>query len=118
MLAELVRTVYSIEILEPLAKQAADRLQALGYDNVVVRHGDGYRGWEAAAPFDIIIVAAAPDHVPNPLVDQLAPGGKMVIPVGDYFQNLLLIEKDADGTIGQRNVAPVAFVPMTGEARQ
>ena len=118
VLAELVEKVYSIEILEPLAQEAANRLKALGYDNVVVRHGDGYRGWEAAAPFDIIIVAAAPDHVPQPLVDQLAPGGKMVIPVGEYFQKLLLIEKDADGTIVKRNVAPVTFVPMTGEARQ
>ena len=117
-MAELVKVVYSIEIVEPLAKEAAHRLQALGYDNVELRHGDGYRGWESAAPFDIIIVAAAPEHVPQPLVDQLAPGGKMVIPVGDYFQQLLLIEKDAAGAIAKRSVAPVAFVPMTGEAQE
>ena len=118
ILAELVSTVHSIEIVEPLATEAAARLQTLGYDNVTVRHGDGYRGWEEHAPFDIIIVAAAPNHIPQPLVEQLAPGGKMVIPVGQYVQSLMLIEKNADGTINQRNVAPVTFVPMTGDARE
>ena len=118
VLAELVKTVYSIEIVKPLAEEARARLQSLGYKNIHVRHGDGYRGWPEQAPFDIIIVAAAPDHVPQPLVDQLAPGGKMVIPVGRFFQNLLIVEKAADGTVVQRNVAPVAFVPMTGEAQK
>ena len=118
VLAELVKTVYSIEIVKPLAEEARVRLPSLGYKNIHVRHGDGYRGWPEQAPFDIIIVAAAPDHVPQPLVDQLAPGGKMVIPVGKYYQNLLLLEKAADGTVVQRNVAPVAFVPMTGEAQK
>lgn len=118
VLAELVEHVYSIEIVKPLAKDARARLQTLGYKNVTVRHGDGYGGWEAESPFDIIIVAAAPDHVPQPLVDQLAAGGKMVIPVGRYFQNLLVIEKDQDGKVTQKNVAPVAFVPMTGAAQK
>lgn len=118
VLAELVDKVYSIEILEPLAEQSAARLKALGYQNIHVQHGDGYRGWPSEAPFEVIIVAAAPDHVPPPLVEQLARGGKMVIPVGDDFQQLLLIEKDDQGEVTRRNVAPVAFVPMTGEAQR
>ncbi len=116
VLAEICKEVYSIEILEPLARQAADRLAALGYKNVVVRHGDGYRGWPEKAPFDVIIVAAAPDHVPQPLVDQLAPGGRLVLPVGDYYQELVVVEKLADGTIRRTAALPVRFVPMTGEA--
>ncbi len=116
ILAELCREVYSIEILEPLAREAEERLRGLGYQNVTVRVGDGYRGWPEAAPFDIIIVAAAPDHVPQPLIEQLAPGGRLVIPVGDARQELLLIEKGEDGSLRQESVAPVMFVPMTGEA--
>ena len=118
VLAELCKEVYSIEIVKPLAEEAKKRLAALGYKNVTVRCGDGYRGWPKPAPFDVIIVAAAPDHVPQPLVDQLAPGGRMVIPVGDWWQNLLLIEKRKDGTVRRKSVAPVAFVPMTGEAEK
>jgi protein-L-isoaspartate(D-aspartate) O-methyltransferase len=118
VLAELVRDVYSIEIVCPLAEEAADRLESLGYGNVTVKCGDGYQGWEEHAPFDLIIVAAAPDHVPQPLIDQLAPGGRMVIPVGDQFQDLLLIEKHDDGTTEQKTVVPVRFVPMTGEAEE
>ena len=118
VLAELVEQVYSIEIVCPLAAEAADRLESLRYDNVTVRCGDGYQGWEEHAPFDIIIVAAAPDHVPQPLVDQLAPGGRMVIPVGDLYQELLLIEKRDDGTTEQQTVVPVRFVPMTGQAEE
>lgn len=118
VLAELVKSVHSIEIVEPLATKARERLKMLGYPNVTVRHGDGYQGWQSEAPFDIIIVAAAPNHVPQPLVDQLAPGGRMVIPVGEYFQSLLLIEKRPDGTTDQKNVVPVAFVPMTGTAQR
>ena len=117
VLAELSGEVYSIEIVEPLADEARHRLAKLGYDNVTVRHGDGYRGWAEKAPFDVIIVAAAPDHVPEPLVEQLAPGGRMVIPVGDLFQELLVIEKDADGNVHRRANIPVRFVPMTGEAQ-
>jgi protein-L-isoaspartate(D-aspartate) O-methyltransferase len=116
ILAELVDQVYSIEIVEPLADEAKRRLDDFGYKNIEVRAGDGYRGWLEHAPFDVIIVAAAPDHVPQPLIDQLAVGGKMVIPVGTGYQNLLLIEKQLDGSVTRTKVAPVAFVPMTGEA--
>lgn len=119
VLAELCKEVYSIEILEPLADEARRRLESLGYKNITVRCGDGYQGWPEKAPFDVIIVAAAPDHVPQPLVDQLAIGGRMVIPVGQtYYQTLLLLEKQADGSVIRRSVAPVAFVPMTGQAQQ
>ena len=118
VLAKLVKTVHSIEIVEPLANEALIRLEKLGYKNVQVKHGDGYRGWPSEAPFDIIVVAAAPDHIPKALVEQLAPGGKMVIPVGRYYQKLLLIEKHKDGTVVETEVAPVAFVPMTGQAQQ
>ena len=119
VLAELVQDVYSIEIIEPLADEAQGRLKSLKYNNVEVRHGDGYQGWKEHAPFDLIIAAAAPDHVPQPLVEQLARGGKLVIPVGRRFvQDLLVIKKRADGFVQRRKITPVAFVPMTGEARQ
>ena len=118
VLAELVKEVYSIEILEPLAKQARKRLRTLGYKNIHVRSGDGYRGWPEQAPFDIIIVAAAPDHVPQALVEQLAPGGIMVIPVGRFYQSLMVISKNAAGKVSVDNAAPVSFVPMTGEAQK
>ena len=118
VLAELVSQVYSIEILCPLAAEAEARLSRLGYRNIEVRCGDGYRGWPEHAPFDVIIVAAAPDHIPQPLVDQLAPGGKMVLPVGDAYQDLLVIEKDPDGTVHRRSAGAVLFVPMTGEAER
>jgi protein-L-isoaspartate(D-aspartate) O-methyltransferase len=116
VLAEIVKSVHSIEIVEPLANDAHKRLERLGYCNITVRHGDGYQGWKSEAPFDIIIVAAAPDHVPQPLVEQLAHGGKMVVPVGKYFQQLMLIEKLRNGEVVEKTVAPVAFVPMTGTA--
>lgn len=118
VLAEICAHVVSIEILEPLATTARQRLQGLGYDNVEVHHGDGYRGYPSSAPFDAIVVAAAPLHVPQPLIDQLAIGGKLVIPVGDSSQQLLVIEKLADGSTHQRQVAPVSFVPMTGPLGQ
>lgn len=114
VLAELAREVYSIEIVEPLARRAAATLAALGYRSVQVRAGDGYRGWPEAAPFDAIIVTAAPDHVPQPLIDQLKPDGRLVIPVGQHSQELLLITKSPRG-VETRNVIPVRFVPMTGE---
>jgi protein-L-isoaspartate(D-aspartate) O-methyltransferase len=101
-----------------LAAHAARTLTAQGYENVEVREGDGYRGWPEAAPFDAIIVTAAPDHVPQPLVDQLAPGGRLVIPVGDVVQELRVITKGADGQVIEENVLPVRFVPMTGEAEE
>jgi len=102
----------------PLAESARERLATLGYKNISVRTGDGYRGWPEKAPFDIIIVAAAPDHVPQPLVEQLAPGGRLVIPVGNFFQELLVIEKQKDGTTRRKSIAPVRFVPMRGEAEK
>jgi protein-L-isoaspartate(D-aspartate) O-methyltransferase len=117
VLSGLVGRVYTIEIIEALAKQASERLQALGYENIETRLGDGYFGWEDHAPFDAIIVTAAATHVPPPLVEQLRPGGRMVIPVGGRFttQWLLLIEKNDDGTVVTRQVAAVRFVPLTGE---
>ncbi|WP_286177527.1 protein-L-isoaspartate(D-aspartate) O-methyltransferase [Stieleria mannarensis] len=118
VLAELVKNVYSIEIVAPLARDAEARLKSLGYQNIHVRHGDGYAGWPSEAPFDAIVVAAAPDHVPPALIEQLAPGGKLVIPIGDRFQSLILIEKQDNGSVTRRNVAPVMFVPMTGEAEK
>jgi protein-L-isoaspartate(D-aspartate) O-methyltransferase len=118
VLADICRQVYSIEIVEPLASQARERLERLGYENIEVRHGDGYGGWPEQAPFDLIIVAAAPPQIPQPLIDQLAPGGRLVIPVGDYVQHLMVVEKRPDGTVHQWREIPVAFVPMTGEARR
>lgn len=118
ILAELCKEVYSVEIVEPLANRARKRLAELGYKNVTVRAGDGYRGWPEHAPFEVIIVAAAPDHVPQPLIDQLAPGGRLILPVGSYPQNLMVLEKKKDGTVERKNVAPVMFVPMTGEAQK
>ncbi len=117
VLAELTAQVYSIEIVEPLGKQAADRLSELGYDNITLRIGDGYYGWEEHAPFDAIVVTAAASHVPPPLVAQLKPGGLMVIPVGSRFltQQLVLVRKTLDGQLITRQILPVKFVPLTGE---
>ena len=118
ILAELVAEVYSIEIIEPLAKSAETILQRLGYKNVHVKVGDGYKGWPEHAPFDAVIVTCAPDHVPQALVDQLKEGGRMIIPVGrPGDQKLYLLEKEK-GEMRQRAVSPVRFVPMTGEARK
>jgi protein-L-isoaspartate(D-aspartate) O-methyltransferase len=116
VLAELVRQVYSIEIVDSLGREAAERLANLGYRNVEVRIGDGYQGWAEKAPFDAIIVTAAAPSVPAPLIAQLKPGGRMVIPVDAGFarQELLLIEKQLDGTTRRRVVLPVRFVPLTG----
>jgi len=113
----LVSRVYSIEIIEPLADEAKARLERLGYDNVTTKLGDGYYGWEEHAPFDAIVVTAAASHVPPPLIAQLKPGGRMVIPVGSRFltQQLLLIEKTMDDEIVARQIAAVRFVPLTGE---
>lgn len=118
VLAEIVDHVDSIEIVEELADEASDRLKRLGYNNVKVYTGDGYRGLPERAPYDVIIVAAAPNHIPQPLMDQLAVGGRLVIPVGDYYQKLTVVEKGADGSIDKKFVAPVAFVPMTGIAEE
>jgi protein-L-isoaspartate(D-aspartate) O-methyltransferase len=115
VLSRLAREVYTIEILPELARGAAARLKQLGYGNVTVREGDGYGGWPEHAPFDGIIVTAAPERIPQPLLDQLAPGGRMVIPVGGFFQELKVFEKDASGRVTERAILPVRFVPMTGE---
>lgn len=116
VLAEITESVYSIEIIEPLEKEAAERLKSLGYSNIKVRLSDGYYGWPEAAPFDAIMVTAASSHVPPPLIKQLKPGGRMVIPLGAQFmtQYLMLVEKHMDGSITSRQIAPVAFVPLTG----
>jgi len=117
VLAEIADQVYSIEIVRPLGERAAKRLRELGYDNIHVRIGDGYAGWPEEAPFDAILVTAAPDHVPPALLDQLKPGGRMVIPVGDVEegQSLMVLTKAADGTIMREDVLAVRFVPMLGE---
>lgn len=120
VLAEIVSEVYTIEIIEPLARSARSRLERLGYDNVTVRQGDGYFGWESEAPFDAIIVTAAAGHIPSPLVSQLASGGRMMIPVGPVYavQNLILVTKDAEGEVTTEQLLPVRFVPMTGRAQE
>jgi protein-L-isoaspartate(D-aspartate) O-methyltransferase len=117
VLAEIVDHVDSIEIVDSLAEEARERLQRLGYENVDVRTGDGSLGLPEHAPYDVIIVAAAPDHVPQSLVDQLAPGGRLIIPVGQRVQKLTIVENNDDGLIEKTNVAPVTFVPMTGAAQ-
>ncbi|MCX6900667.1 MAG: protein-L-isoaspartate(D-aspartate) O-methyltransferase [Verrucomicrobia bacterium] len=120
VLAEVTRTnVYSIEIVEPLAKTASERLKQLGYGQVVVKHGDGYLGWPEHAPFDAIIVTAGAAHVPPPLIGQLKRGGRMVIPVGGAWtvQSLVIIEKLPDGTVKKRDDLPVRFVPLTGKGQ-
>lgn len=117
VLAEIVGQVHTVEIIPELARQAEKRFARLGYDNIQVRQGDGYFGWPAAGPFDGIVVTAAADHVPPPLVRQLKEGGRMVIPVGHRFsvQQLLLITKDTDGNLQTRQILPVRFVPLTGD---
>jgi len=117
VLAELTQHVYSIEIVEELATSAAQTLQRLNYDNVTVRAGDGYAGWPEHAPFDGIIVTAAAEHLPPPLLEQLKPGGKLVIPVGEEhgYQELLVVEINAAGEISRESKLPVRFVPLTGD---
>jgi protein-L-isoaspartate(D-aspartate) O-methyltransferase len=115
VLAVLAKEVFSIEIIPSLGNAAKEKLNSLGYSNVHVRVGDGYKGWPDQAPFDAILVTAAPDHIPQPLVDQLKIGGRLVIPLGDYYQDLAVITKTEKG-IQQEKIIPVRFVPMTGEA--
>ncbi len=117
VLAKLADRVYTIEIIEALAEQAKRRLKRLGYRNAQTRLGDGYYGWEQYAPFDGIVVTAAASHIPPPLIQQLKPGGRMVIPVGGRFQvqQLMLIEKDHKGKLKTRQILPVRFVPFTGK---
>jgi protein-L-isoaspartate(D-aspartate) O-methyltransferase len=120
VLAEISDQVWSIEIIDELAAQAEERLQRLGYTEVATRQGDGYYGWESAAPFDAIIVTAAAGHLPPPLIRQLKPGGRMVIPLGGTYevQSLMLVRKNAQGEIVTERLKPVRFVPMTGAAQE
>ncbi|MFY9823757.1 MAG: protein-L-isoaspartate(D-aspartate) O-methyltransferase [Thermoanaerobaculia bacterium] len=118
VLSHLVREVYSIEIRAPLGRRARSTLAALGYHNIQLRIGDGYQGWPSAAPFDAIVVTAAPPRIPDPLLAQLKAGGRMVIPVGTARQDLLVLTKRADGGFDTTTVMPVLFVPMTGEAQR
>jgi protein-L-isoaspartate(D-aspartate) O-methyltransferase len=117
ILAELVDNVYTIEIVKELGEQAADHLKKSAYNTVHTRIGDGYYGWETEAPFDGIIVTAVASHIPPPLIKQLKPGGRMVIPVGGQFmmQYLVLVTKDVDNKITTRQILPVRFVPLTGK---
>jgi protein-L-isoaspartate(D-aspartate) O-methyltransferase len=118
VLAELVKKVYTIEIIKELGESARERLVRLTYKNVEVRIADGYFGWEEHAPFDSIIVTAAAGHVPPPLIRQLKPGGRIVIPVGSAYQvqMLMVVKKDASGKLKTEQVLPVRFVPLTGKA--
>jgi protein-L-isoaspartate(D-aspartate) O-methyltransferase len=117
VLAELVTHVYTVEIVEPLTESATRVLRRLDYDNVTIAHADGYYGWEDHAPFDGIIVTAVGGQIPPPLIEQLKPGGKMILPVGGRFtaQYLVLVTKQNDGRVTTRQLLPVSFVPLTGE---
>lgn len=117
ILAQVVKRVYTVEIFQQLADEAEQRFDRLGYTNISLKSGDGYYGWEEHAPFDAIVVTAAAEHIPPPLIRQLKPGGVMVIPVGNRFQvqTLVLIEKDTDGKTRSRNLLPVRFVPLLGK---
>lgn len=119
VLAEIAAEVYSIEIVETLAKEAMERLDRLGYRNIKVRHGDGYQGWQEAGPFDAIFITAAAPEIPVPLVDQLKLGGRMVMPLGDHrlSQDLVVLTKKKDG-LHKEFITGVVFVPMTGEIRK
>jgi protein-L-isoaspartate(D-aspartate) O-methyltransferase len=118
ILSRLAREVYSIEILPAISRKAQERLRTLGSANVKFRIGDGYGGWPDAAPFDGILVTAAPRQIPPALLEQLAPNGRMVIPVGDFFQELKVFAKDAKREVTESSVLPVRFVPMSGEAER
>lgn len=116
VLGELCKEVYTIEIISALAKSAKKRLKELEYNNIFVKQGDGYRGWPEKAPFDVILVTAAPNHVPQTLVDQLKINGRLVMPVGEKYQEMIRITKTKKG-ISKESLLPVRFVPMTGEAQ-
>ena len=117
VLAEMGAEVFTIEIIEPLARQASNRFVELGYRQIKTRQGDGYYGWQEEEPFDAIVVTAAADHVPPPLIRQLKAGGVMIIPVGGRFlvQQLVLVTKDSAGSVTTRQILPVRFVPLTGD---
>ncbi|MFQ3675535.1 MAG: protein-L-isoaspartate(D-aspartate) O-methyltransferase [Endomicrobiia bacterium] len=114
VLSEICKEVYTIEIIPDLAIRAEQLIKELGYKNIFIKIGDGYKGWVEHSPFDAIIVTCAPDHIPQPLIEQLKDGGKMVIPVGDYYQELVLVEK-RQGKVFKKSVIPVRFVPMLRE---
>ncbi len=115
VLSRLAREVYTIEILEPLGKRAAETLARLGYSNVHARIGDGYKGWPENAPFNAIIVTAASEHIPQALIDQLAPAGRLIVPVGVGLQSLVRVTRKANGKLEREQLLPVRFVPMTGQ---
>jgi protein-L-isoaspartate(D-aspartate) O-methyltransferase len=117
VLARIASFVYTIEIVEPLARESAERLARLGYGNVQVRSGDGYLGWPDAAPFDAVMITAAAPRVPEPLKQQLKDGGRLIAPVGDESQELVLVTRRGEA-FDERRVLPVRFVPMTGKVRQ
>lgn len=118
VLAELGAEVWTIEIIEPLGRRAAEDLRRTGYDKVHCRIGDGYAGWPEAAPFDAIIITAAPPKVPQPLLDQLKPGGRLVVPEGEHDQELVVYRKDEAGRVRREFTEHVRFVPMTGKAQE
>jgi protein-L-isoaspartate(D-aspartate) O-methyltransferase len=118
VLSLLSKEVFTIEIVEPLCREAATRLASLGYDNVQVRCGDGYEGWPEQAPFGAIMLTAAPEEIPEPLLQQLAPGGRMIMPLGGQYQELVLISRNSVGALSRRTLIPVRFVPMTGKAEE
>jgi protein-L-isoaspartate(D-aspartate) O-methyltransferase len=117
VLAQVVNRVYTVEIFQQLAEEAAARFRELDYANIELKSGDGYYGWEEHGPFDAIVVTAAPEHIPPPLIRQLKPGGIMVIPVGNRFQvqTLVLVQKDTEGKVTSKNLLPVRFVPLLGK---
>jgi protein-L-isoaspartate(D-aspartate) O-methyltransferase len=117
VLGEIAESVFTIEIVSPLADRAKYLLDSLGYNNIKVKAGDGYKGWPEHAPFDAIMVTAAAPKIPQPLIDQLKDGGRMVIPVGEYNQELYLMTKTKEGVVKQ-SIIPVRFVPMTGEVQK
>lgn len=117
VLAECIDDVWTIEILPELGRDAAETLERLGYRNVHTRIGDGYDGWPEESPFDAILVTAAPPSIPEPLLEQLAVGGRLVIPVGDYSQDLIVVTRTPEGGYERREVSAVRFVPMTGKAQ-
>lgn len=117
VLAEMGARVFSIEIIAPLAERAGRLLAELGYDRVDVKSGDGYHGWSEKGPFDAILLTAAPPEIPEPLKQQLAPGGRLVAPIGDHFQELVVLTRTPEG-LREKSVLPVRFVPMTGEAQR
>lgn len=117
VLAHIVERVCTIEIVEPLARRAERKFRELQYGNIYVRSDDGYQGWPEEAPFDAIILTAAPEHIPQPLLEQLHVGGRLILPVGGESQNLVLFHRTEEGYV-QRQLLPVSFVPMTGQARE